>query len=333
MKPTIKDVAERADVCIATVSRVINNHPNISNKTRKLVLDAMEDLNYTPYYRLASKSTKVVGVLVPDINNMYYPTVLKAIEKEFLKSNYNIFFCHTAENIDEEKRYLDTLLNKNVEGLIFFSARPKDSKNHYIEDISKRIPVLMINDYLSGSNVYSVMSDGVEGLYQATKYLIDLGHRKIGFINGNLNYSSYNDKLLGYKNALTDNEIEINDDYILFETPYTRGGYNGVKKLFKLREKPTAILTASDQIAIGAMKAIYEEGYLIPKDFSIIGYANIPIGEDIYPGLTTVNQFGEKIGKTAAQIIMGAINTDYVGPKKTLIHPELKIRNSCRVLT
>ena len=332
MRTTIEDVANKVNLSIATVSRVINNSPNVSKKTRQLILRTMEEMDYRPYYHQAQKSIRVVGVLVPDIKNMYFPIVLQAMEKEFMKSNYNIFLCHTAENMEEERVYLDTLLAKNVDGLIFFAARPMDFNNTHIKDISKKIPVLIINDYMLGSNVYSVMSDMVEGSYQAVSYLTGLGHKKIAIIDGPISYSFNRDKLLGYKNAMAERKIEERDDYTFFDTPYEDGGYRGAKKFIGLEDRPTAILCASDQIAIGAMSAIYEAGFSIPGDFSLMGYGNIPLSAKLHPPLTTVNQFPEKIGKLSAQTIIKAITKEDVEPKKTLVHPELCIRSSCRTL-
>jgi len=332
MKTTITDVAQKVGVSIATVSRVINNSPYVSNKTRQNILRTMEEMNYKPYYRLTMKSIRVVGVLVPDINNMFYPPVLKTMEKEFIKNHYNIFLCHTSESLEDERTYLDTLLSKNVDGLIIFSARPMDFNNTHIKEISKKIPVLIINDYMLGSNVYSVMSDMIEGSYQATNYLGDLGHKKIAFLDGKLEYSMNRDKLMGYKNALAEKGIEVRDDYIIFDTPYEDGGYRGVKKLLGLKDRPTAILCASDQLAIGVMSALYEQGYSIPEDFSLIGYGNIPISAKIYPPLTTVNQFPEKIGRISSRTIMRAIAKEEIEQRKILLHPQMCIRNSCKAL-
>jgi len=332
VKPTIKDVAKKANVSIATVSRVVNSSSYVSSKTRQLVSGAMDELGYKPYKRLTLKSNRIVGVLVPDINNMYYPQVLQSMEKEFIKNNYNIFLCHTAESLEDEKMYLDTLLSKNVDGIISFSSRPKDSSNSHIKDISKKIPVLLINEYILGSNTYSVMPDMIEGSYLAISYLVELGHRKIAFINGYYNYSSYQDKLLGYRNALAENEIGYRDDYVVFDTIYEDGGYRGANKLLGLKDRPTAILCASDQMAIGTLRAIYEKGYSIPEDFSIIGYGNIPVSANLYPPLTTVNHFPKKIGKISAHTIMNAIAKEEIEQRKILLHPQLCIRESCRAI-
>jgi len=329
MSTTITDIAKRVGVSISTVSRVINNSVNVSDETRQKILEVMEELNYKPYYSLVMKSTKVIGVLVPDINNMYYPQVLKAMEKEFINNRYNIFLCNTSNSIEEEKVYLETLKIKNVDGLIFFSSRPKNS-NSYIKNISKKIPVLLINEYILGSNTYSILTDQVEGTFQAVNYLIELGHKKIAFINVHYDYPTYEDKLMGYKNALEENDIEYRDEYVVFDSGYEEGGYRGTKKLFDLKKnKPTAILTASDQMAIGVYRAVYEQGYSIPKDFSVIGYGNIPVSANLYPPLTTVNHYPKKIGKLAANTIMKAIARKEIEHRKIIMHPQLLIRDSC----
>ena len=176
------------------------------------------------------------------------------------------------------------------------------------------------------------MSDMVEGSYQATNYLESLGHKKIALIDGKLDYSINRDKLLGYKNLLYEKGIEARDDYIIFDTPYEDGGYRGAKKLLALKDRPTAILCASDQLAIGAMSALYEQGFSIPGDFSLVGFGNIPISAKIYPPLTTVDQFPRTMGSLSAKIIMKSINNEVIEQRKTLVYPELRIRNSCRAI-
>jgi len=331
---TIKDVAKKADVSIATVSRFLNNKPKVSKGAKQRIANAISELKYEPYAMakgLIKRKMKTIGLLMPDIRNLFYPIVIKGVEDELEKNNYNIFVCHSDEKIDKEKKYLDTLLDKGVEGIIFLGTRsPKKEKNDHILELSNSIPILMINEYLIGSNVYSVMSDQVEGAYKAITYLIENGHREIAFINGNTDYTTYRHKLRGFMKAFNDYSIEPNEDFIIKTTPYEDGGYDGANKILSHNEKPTAFFTASDQIAYGSIRALIEKGFNVPKDFSVIGYGNIDISANIYPELTTVDQFPYKTGKMAAKKIINILEKEGLDQKKILIEPELVIRKSSR---
>lgn len=332
MAATIRDVAKEAGVSVATVSRVINNSSLISNKTKKKVRKIIRELGYVPYAHaktVIQKNMRTIGLLLPDIKNIFYPLVIRGVEDTLEREDYSIFLCNTDESIDKEKKYLDTLINKGVEGIILLGTRPAKLKHNYIINISKELPVVMVNDYILGSNIYSVMTDEVEGAYSAINYLISLGHRKIAFINGNVDYTTYRYKYQGYERALADSGITMLEDYHIKETPYEIGGYRGTNKLLEMEEKPTAIFTASDQIAVGVYRAINKAGFKIPQDFSVIGYSGIPLSAELFPELSTVDQFPERTGKLAAQTLLRLISGEVLEQKRILIEPKLVIRNSC----
>ncbi len=333
MSVTIRDIAQKSNVSIATVSRVLNNSANVSGETRIKVEKAIRELHYTPpalKRNFPRESTDTIGLLLPDIKNIFYPAVIRGIEEELEKNDYNFFLCITDENIDKEKKYLNTLLKKGVEGIVFLGTRPTEETSEHVVNLSQRMPVLIINDYIIGSNVYSVMTDEVDGAYKANRYLIDLGHTKIAFINGDVEFTTYRYKFRGYEHALLDNNVPVRDEYIIKETPYEIGGYRGAKKLLAFKDPPTAIFTASDQIAVGVIQAIYEEGYSIPDDFSLIGFSDIPLAAELYPPLTTVNQFPYKTGKLAASIIMKLIRNEELEQRKIILETHLSIRKSCK---
>ena len=331
-KVTIVEVAKLANTSIATVSRVINNNDYVSEAARIRVENAINELNYKPLVLTRNsvrKGLKTIGILVPDLNNLFFSQEIMGIEDEFEKFNYSILLCNTYENIQKEIKYINDLKKKNVDGIILMGARSKKNANDHIVALSKEMPMVMINDYIIGSDVYAVMIDVVNGAYKAVKYLIELGHKKIAFINGSADNSTYNSKHNGYVQALKNNGIALNERYMLKVEPYEDGGYYGVQKLLQLKDPPTAIFTASDQIALGAISAIYEAGFTIPKDFSIVGFSNIPLSKRLFPSLTTVDQFPYKTGTMAANILLKAINGEELGQRKIILEPELLVRNSC----
>jgi len=334
MTPTINDVAKKAKVSVATVSRVINDSILISEKTKKNVKKAIKDLDYKPYARarkLIEKNLRAAALLIPDIKNVFYPIVIRGVEDELEKNGYSLFICNTDENIEKERKYLDTLIDKGVDGMIFLGTRPAELKQQYIINLSGKMPVLMINDYIVGSNIYSVMTDETEGAFQAVNYLIKLGHRKIAFINGDVDYTTYRYKYRGYEKALKANSIELDEKYHIKQTPYEEGGYLGTKKILQMKEdSPTAIFTASDQIAIGVYKAIYEAGLKIPGDFSVVGFSGIPLSKELFPELTTVDQLAYNTGSQAGRTLMRLITGETLEQKRILLEPKLIVRDSCR---
>lgn len=334
MTVTINDVARNAKVSVATVSRVINDSILISEKTKTNVKKVIRNLDYKPYARarkLIKKNLRAAALLIPDIKNIFYPIVIRGVEDELEKNGYSLFICNTDENIEKERKYLDTLIDKGVDGMIFLGTRPTRLKQQYIINLSKEMPVLMINDYMIGSNVYSVMTDETEGAFQAVNYLIKLGHRKIAFINGDVDYTTYRYKYRGYERALEVNGIEVNRKYHIKETPYEGGGYLGTKKILQMEEdRPTAIFTASDQIAVGVYKAIYEAGLKIPGDFSVVGFSGIPLSKELFPELTTVDQFAYNTGSLAGKTLMNLISGETLGQKRIILEPKLIARDSCK---
>ncbi len=334
---TIKDIAKKANVSIATVSRVLNDSDLVSEETKEHIKKIIKEMDYQPNALargLITNKTKVVGVMIPDINNLFYPAVVRGIEDFLEQNDYNTFLCNTDNDIAKEKKYINTLIKNRVEGIILMGTRPIDpKKNEHINGVGTKLPVVMINDYVVGSNVYCVLTDEVEGAYMAVKYLIELGHKKIAYVTGEKDYTTYLNKQIGYEMALREYDIKINPDYIIRDTPYPEGGARAAfKLLYNMDSKPTAIFTGSDQIAMGIMKAAYEMGLKIPEDLSIIGYANMPISADLYPELTTVNQYPYETGKMAADILIRIINGEKLRQKKYIIDPELLVRKSCRSL-
>ena len=336
MSITIRDIAKSANVSIATVSRVLNDPEHVSEEKRTKVENAIKELEYKPNALargLIKRSIKTVGVLIQDISNIFYPLVTRGIEDELEKNDFSLFLCYTDGNVKKEKKYIDTLLEKSVDGMIFLGTRHVGLKeNEHIIDLSKNLPILLINDYILGAESYSVTTDEVNGAYKAVTYLISLGHKDIAFINGEGDYSTYQYKLEGYRKALIDNDIKPDSRFIVNVSPYEKGGYQGAITLLSQNKLPTAIFTASDQIAIGVMKAIYEHGFSIPADFSIVGFSDVPIAAELFPELTTVNQFPYKTGKLAAEMMMNVIDNKIQEQKKIILEPQLSIRKSCRPL-
>lgn len=331
---TIIDIAKKANVSTATVSRVINKPELVKQETREKVQQVIDDMKYTPNALargLIIKSTKTIGIIMQDINNLFYPAIIRGIEDKFNENDHGIFLCNSDGDMKKEIKYFNSLLERRVDGIILMGTRPIGVvHNQHIFNLSKFVPIVMLNDSIMGLDVHCVQNDEVSSAYEAVSYLVGIGHKRIAFLNGAGNFTTFAYKQTGYQKALIGNDLPINPEYEIKVPPYESGGYEGMRKLLNLEEKPTAIFAASDQIAFGVYKGIYESGYKIPEDFSVIGFGGIPLSEEIYPELTTVNQQPYLLGRTAADVMFKILEGEAIESKKTIIKAELIIRKSCR---
>ncbi|MDO4269458.1 MAG: LacI family DNA-binding transcriptional regulator [Eubacteriales bacterium] len=328
---TITDIAKAAKVSTATVSRVLNFPETVSPARRERVMRVIEELHYTPNAlarELVTKSTKIIGLLLPDITNTFSPTVINSFLQEMNKHGYNTLVCITNADTEKECEYIKMMSKKRVEGFVFLGSRLHNSPNDsYIDQISVKTPVIML-DYLNKPHVSHVMVDEEKGAYLATSYLLELGHRCIAFLNGPLSSSSYYHKHKGFLRAMREAGLEVSDKYQLTVAPNHLGGYEATSELLQYHERPTAIFAAGDQIAVGAYRAAHENGIEIPRDLSVIGFSGSPISMSVYPPLSTVAQYAQEIGEQAAYLMLELLEGK-VKQKDIILEPKILQRLSC----
>lgn len=335
MAVTIKTIASLAKVSTATVSRYLNNPDSVSESKRRIIAEIISAQNYKRNELardLVMNQSKTVGVILPDINNIYFSPIMLGIEHALEEKGYNTFICNTHGNIEKEKSYVDMLLCHRVAGMIFIGTRPLDRKlNDHVIELAEHLPIVLVNDYLVDSNVNFVMNNEARGVEKALQYLFDNGHREIGFINGNLPMTTYAYKRNGFQEHMKHLGLDWREYYVE-EDPYEGGGYQAMCSMLRQEKHPTAVITANDQMAIGAVRAVFENGFNVPRDVSIIGYSNVPISGEIYPRLTTVDQSPIYTGETAAQILISQIHNDRSRMTRRQmslwLETELVIRNS-----
>lgn len=334
MSVTIARVAKEAKVSVATVSRVINNPEKVKEETRLIVEEVIKDLNYSPNAMaraLVTKETRTIGVIIPDINNLFYPAVVRGIQDGVSKIDYQAIFCSTDNNIEEEKKYIKSLVEKRVDAFIILGSRKTGHENNeHLVELAEKHPVVLVNDYIENSKVYSVMTDEVSGAYKAVDYLISLGHKDIVHITVEPNFTTMVNKLEGYKLALKENNFEYDEDKVFNATSYTESGNLVMNEIIDKGLKPTAIFAGNDQIAIGVISSILSHGLRVPEDISVIGYSDIPIAKSIYPSLTTVGQFPHKTGKMSVDVAIKLINNKTIENQKVVLEPDFIVRGSTR---
>lgn len=333
-KTTIYDIAKELNITAATVSRALNNNPKISQSTRKLVLETANRMNYKQNrlaLALRSGRSNNVGVIVPRINTNFFASVIRGIEEGLHPEGYQVIICQTHEEENREIENINTLLNAQVDGILMSISNLSEENNHYIERvIQKKIPLIFFDRKKEINNVSSVTIDDYQASYQTTQHLIAQGCDKIAYFSGDRSLEIYEERYRGYEQALLDNNIAINPDYIINIKSNVQEGQEAAEKLLALATPPNAIFSTSDFAALGAIQKLKEHGIKIPEDFCVFGFGNEPFTKFMELSISTVDQSPLEMGKVAAQVFLDKINNR--DKKKTesqvVLMPKLLIRQS-----
>ncbi len=329
-KATINDVAKVANVSIATVSRYLsNNGYPIKEQTKISIKNAIEQLSYTPNIvgrMLKTNKSMDIGVIIPTILNPYYPAVIYGIEKKAYEKGFNILLCNSQRDASRQKQYVNTLIQKQVKGLIISSIG--DDFLLYSDIVSKGIALVSLEDEISLDKVGQVLFNYEKGAYMAVSHLLKLGHKKIAFLTSPLVRKSRKDILKGYIKCLKDNNITYNKVVeINEENEYENGALLGAKLLSE-DDLPTALLAVNDMVAYGVMQYLTQNNINIPEDISIVGFDDIKISKMMNPALTTISQPSQKTGELAVSMLFDIL--DGKESKRILLEPELVIRASTK---
>lgn len=334
MKTTIKDVAKKADVSIATVSFVINDSKPISEDTKNRVLKVIKELNYHPSksaINLVSGKTGNIGFILTDDHFLrtepFYTTIFLGTEFEARSEGYYILLTSVRPDFGEEDILPRFILNKSVDGIIIAGKIP----NTLIERISAyNLPTVFV-DYIPLKNSCPlVLIDNIQGALLATNHLIDLGHTNIAFIGGDIEHPSLSHRLIGYKQALERANIPIKNNLIITDAKYPdkKNGFNSAKKLFLKNKNVTAVFAANDAMAIGVLHYLNDNGYKVPQDVSLVGFDDVEADIMLHPPLTTIRVPKIEMGVEALKLIVNAVKNKKSLPKKVLVPVELIVRES-----
>ena len=330
---TIKDIAKLANVSLSTVSKALNNKPDVSAATRKKVLEIAEKYNFIPNAfgkGLKSKTTENIGVIFcrepqPLSGNPFYSRVLEGIEAEVALNNYNLVLHLTPKS--NQKVLPKMVRQKQVDGIILVGIFQKEFINTLLEH---KTPFVMVDPKLTLDNCFQILIDNEHGAFMATQYLIKSGHRKIGFISGDLSRLSFRQRYNGYEKALKSNNIPVNKEFI--RTGGIEKGYEYVKDLLSLKDRPTAIFSTNDINAIYGFKAVQEFNLKVPDDISIIGFDDIDLAKFSTPLLTTIRVYKEELGSIAVRTLFKIINNEADKPTTTIIPVKLIERESVKMV-
>ncbi len=327
---TIIDVAQEAGVSYSTVSRVVNNKDFVDEETRARVIQAIDKLGYVANRQarsLAGGSSQVIGLLVRDLGTGYIGEIIRGIDAELAKAEYDLMLYTTHRRRAGESTYVSMLTQGVADGLLLVLPREPEA---YLASLNERnFPYVLIDHQGIAKNEPAVAAENWRGGFEATEYLINLDHRRIGFVTGNLNMGCALDRLAGYRAALEEHGISVEERLICEGNFFQPDGYAAGERLLNLSEPPSAIFASNDVMAFGVMEAVRERGLKIPEDISVVGFDDIPQATSVHPSLTTVRQPLEEMGRVAARQLLAIIkDPDYVA-KRVDLPTELLVRESC----
>ncbi|WP_036380299.1 LacI family DNA-binding transcriptional regulator [Muricauda sp. MAR_2010_75] len=336
MKITLKDIARELEVSISTVSKALKNSEEISRDTKEKVQAFAKLYNYKPNniaISLKNKRTKNIGVVIPDIVHHFFTTVIRGIEKYANAKGYNVIVCLSEESFDKEVINMEMLANGSIDGFIMSlssETQQKGDYNHLKEVTEQGIPVVLFDRITNEIDCDKVVIDDEFGAYMATQKLIEQGRKKIALISTDDYLSVSKARTIGYKKALIDSGLGVNESRIL-KLPTMEMDEKGIKDFFEDHPDVDAVLCVNEIFAVYSMRLAQEKGLKIPEDISFIGFTDGFLSKYAYPSLTVVAQHGEKMGEISAQMLIdkveGEKEEEETFQTKTL-EPTLVIRDS-----
>lgn len=332
MNVTIYDVAREANVSMATVSRVVNGNPNVKPATRKKVLDVIERLEYRPNAvarGLASKKTTTVGVVIPDISNIFYAELARGIEDIATMYKYNIILSNSDQNKNKELHLLNTMLGKQVDGIVFMGANITD--DHVAEFKRSPAPVVLAGSVERTNEVPSVNIDYRQAAFDAVSELIEKGHKKIAFVVGPMHHVINKEhKLEGYKAALEEANLPFDENLVIEGDDTYDTGIEAWDKLGSLDQQPTAIYASNDEMALGVMHGAQDAGLSIPNDLEVITSDNTRLSLMVRPQLTTIAQPLYDLGAVAMRLLTKLMNKEEVEEQTVILPHRIEMRGSTK---
>jgi LacI family transcriptional regulator len=308
MKPkkevTIYDIAQKLELSSATVSRALTNHSAVNKNTRKKIQDAAKELGYrhnTFASNLRKQKTNTIGLIVHELNSNFITSVLAGIEKVTTEAGYDLIIAHSSESFEKEAANALNLFHKRVDGLIASLAFDTEGLDHYKPFTDRSIPVIFFDRVEENSDSTKVVIDNYRCGYKATQHLIEQGCKRIVLVTANLKRNVYAQRYQGYKDALFDNDIPFNENYVLIKDLSEQCGIEAALEILEMTPRPDGAFITNDFSAAVCMQTLKEHGVSIPEDIAVVGFNNDAISKIVEPQLTTIDYPGMEIGESAAK--------------------------------
>lgn len=326
---TIKDIAKILNVTCATVSKALSNQEDISAEMKSKVRKVAEELHYRPNILargLVKNESKTIGLIIPDITNPFYPEIAQGIEETINEEGYSLILCNSNWDKDKENNHISLLIGKKVDGLIIAPIGIEQA-----DAVKVDFPIITVGNKNSITEENYVVIDDEKGGYIATSHLIENGCRSILFIGGQENVLSNKDRLRGYKKALSDNNIEIQESNIYSRNFKRESGYMTLKEIMQSQKMPDGIFAGNDILALGIIQAITESGFKIPEDIKVVGFDDIIYMQLPEISLTTIIQPKYEMGVLAAKMLLSKIKNPNVKIDNIILEPHIAIRRTSHI--
>lgn len=330
-KYTMRDVARLAGVSTSTVSAVINGTVPVSTKRKARVLEAMTALDYhadAVARSLKTGKTNVIGIVVPDITNAFYPEVVRGVEEAARSSGYSVLLCDSSEDPQMEERHLATLSSRRVDGVLLACCANSTASDRIVRH---RFPMVFVDRVPLGLAERTVSTDNIQAGYAAAKHLIDLGHERIAIVAGHLGLSPHRDRLEGFRKAMQESNAPIRNEYLVSGGVQIEDGLNDSLGLLNLPTPPTAIMVSNNKLLLGVLQALDEKRIAVPQQLSLIGFDDYIWNKYFSPSLTAVAQSTYEMGKRSFELLLQSINrskNQELPEKHILLTAELRVRKS-----
>jgi LacI family transcriptional regulator len=329
VRVTIRDVAREAGVSVTTASRALNDKPEISSEKRARVSTAAQKLGYVPSSvarALVSGETKTIGVVITDNSTPVYAAILQGIEEVVNSAGFGLLFCNSADSQERSLYCLTLLQAKRVDGILL---TPVQTDTRDILQLQQSdLPFVLLLRHFDEIETNYVITDNIMGGYLVTNHLLGLGHRRIGHVGGPVHISSSRGRLVGYRQALEEQDLPYDEGLVSQGAFTVAGGYEAVKRLLDRADRPSAVFAANDLQAVGVMKAAKEYGLGIPEDLALAGGDNIELAEFLEAPLTTFVQPAREIGVRGAEIVLAKLRGEQPDIQQVVLKPRLIVRRS-----
>ena len=328
---TIKDVAKRVGVSPSVVSRALNNRYGVKESTREKIVRAAKEMGYCPNAAarsLVTRRTATIGVMMADLSEPYYTQIIRGMEFSASKTGYTLLFSNSYESLEKSKVLEKMVYAERVDGVIIVGSNVEEQE-YILKLVEKKVPFVLLERDIPDPRINCVYLDNFYGGYLATKYLLDKGHTRIAHISGKIGFQVALDRLEGYKKALHEAGLLFDKELVMTGNFVWQDGYAAMKKLLRSQPPCTAVFTANDTMAFGALQAIAESGLSIPKDIAVIGFDDLEFSSLTNPPLTTVHQPRYEMGKEAVRIVTSLLQQGASEKGVKLCYrPEIIIRRS-----
>lgn len=330
MRVTIRDVASKAGVSINTVSRVLNDRPDVNEATRERVRGAIADLGYRPNSlarSLIRRSSRTIGLVVTDCTNPNSARQIRMVQQAMSKAGYAVLIFDTQEDGEQERSAIELLEENMVDGIIITPVGTAAGAD--LAALSQRVPVVLLNrEPESGSGFDLVLNDNAAGAEAAVDHLIALGHTRIGYVTGSTNASTVRGRLQGYRAALSKAKLDFDESLIARAQITIEDAAAAARQLLEINDPPTAILAYNDLMALGVLAALDDARLRVPHDVALVGYDDIIYAPYLQVPLTTVRQQTRRMGEEAARLLLERLHGAESAPQRLVLQPELIVRRS-----